>query len=47
MTTTTTGPAVQELEPGHAEIISATLPLVGAHVDEITVNFYKDRKSVV
>ena len=29
-----------ELDPGHAEIIRATLPLVGAHVDEITVNFY-------
>jgi nitric oxide dioxygenase len=32
---------VQELEPGHAEIVSATLPLVGAHVDEITVEFYR------
>lgn len=32
---------VQELEPEHAEIIKATLPLVGAHVDEITVAFYR------
>ncbi|MBB3752034.1 nitric oxide dioxygenase [Mycolicibacterium sp. BK634] len=30
-----------ELESGHAEIIRATLPLVGAHVDEITVEFYR------
>ncbi|TGD88595.1 hemin transporter [Mycolicibacterium sp. CH28] len=30
-----------ELEPGHAEIIRATLPLVGAHVDEITQTFYR------
>lgn len=40
MTTTAAQPVAQELEPGQAEIIRATLPLVGAHVDEITVNFY-------
>jgi nitric oxide dioxygenase len=38
--TTTEAAEVQELEPGHAEIIRATLPLVGAHVDEITQRFY-------
>jgi len=38
--TTTEVAEVQELEPEHAEIIRATLPLVGAHVDEITVEFY-------
>lgn len=32
---------VYELEPEHAEIIKATLPLVGAHVDEITREFYR------
>ena len=30
-----------ELEPDHAEVISATLPLVGAHIDEITREFYR------
>ena len=30
-----------ELEPAHAEVISATLPLVGAHIDEITREFYR------
>ncbi|RAV17227.1 hemin transporter [Mycolicibacterium sp. GF69] len=30
-----------ELEPQHAEIVSATLPLVGAHIDEITTEFYR------
>ncbi|WP_319432005.1 globin domain-containing protein [Mycobacterium sp. RTGN5] len=40
MTTTAGGLVVQELEPDHAEIIRATLPLVGAHVDEITHVFY-------
>lgn len=39
--TTTEAAEVQELEPAHAEIIRATLPLVGAHVDEITVEFYR------
>lgn len=42
MTTTAIEAAeVHELEPEHAEIIKATLPLVGAHVDEITVAFYR------
>jgi nitric oxide dioxygenase len=39
--TTATHSVAQELEPAHAEIIRATLPLVGAHVDEITVEFYR------
>ncbi|BBY79832.1 hemin transporter [Mycolicibacterium pulveris] len=30
-----------ELEPQHAEIVSATLPLIGAHIDEITAEFYR------
>ncbi|MCX2930459.1 globin domain-containing protein [Mycobacterium sp. CVI_P3] len=30
-----------ELTAAHAEIVTATLPLVGAHVDEITVAFYR------
>ncbi|HKP41693.1 globin domain-containing protein [Mycobacterium sp.] len=30
-----------ELEPHHAEIVSATLPLIGAHIDEITAEFYR------
>lgn len=30
-----------ELEPHHAELIRATLPLVGAHIDEITTEFYR------
>ncbi|MEC9326148.1 MAG: globin domain-containing protein, partial [Actinomycetota bacterium] len=30
-----------ELDPAHAELISATLPLVGAHIDEITREFYR------
>ncbi len=29
------------LQPEHVDIISATLPLVGAHIDEITVEFYR------
>ncbi|GAY16580.1 globin domain-containing protein [Mycobacterium sp. shizuoka-1] len=37
MTTT----AAAELEPGQAEIVRATLPLVGAHIDEITTEFYR------
>ncbi len=42
MTTTAVDAAeVQELEPEHAEIVTATLPLVGAHVDEITSVFYR------
>ena len=30
-----------ELEPQHADIVSATLPLIGAHIDEITAEFYR------
>jgi nitric oxide dioxygenase len=30
-----------ELDPQHAGIVTATLPLVGAHVDEITTVFYR------
>ena len=30
-----------ELEPAHAEIVRATLPLIGAHIDEITTAFYR------
>ncbi len=42
MTTTAVDAAeVAELEPAHAEIVKATLPLVGAHVDEITSVFYR------
>lgn len=29
------------LEPQHVEIVSATLPLIGAHIDEITAEFYR------
>ncbi|RZT18761.1 nitric oxide dioxygenase [Mycobacterium sp. BK558] len=29
------------LEPAHAQIVSATLPLIGAHIDEITTEFYR------
>ncbi|WP_237569156.1 globin domain-containing protein [Mycolicibacterium lacusdiani] len=32
--------ARDELEPHHAEVIRATLPLIGTHIDEITVEFY-------
>lgn len=31
----------EDLTPDQAEIISATLPLVGAHIDEITSEFYR------
>lgn len=31
----------EELQHEHVEIISATLPLVGAHIDEITGDFYR------
>ena len=37
--TITAAPA--QLEPVHAEIVSATLPLIGAHIDEITTAFYR------
>lgn len=30
-----------DLEPAHAQIVSATLPLIGAHIDEITTEFYR------
>ncbi|MET7769797.1 globin domain-containing protein [Nocardia sp. NPDC005366] len=30
-----------ELEANHADIVRATLPLVGAHIDEITTVFYR------
>ncbi|AFM15952.1 hemoglobin-like flavoprotein [Mycolicibacterium chubuense NBB4] len=33
--------APAELEPAHAQIVSATLPLIGAHIDEITTEFYR------
>lgn len=41
MTTSAVDTAAQELEPQHAELVRATLPLVGAHIDEITVAFYR------
>lgn len=31
----------EELAPAHAQTIAATLPLVGAHIDEITTEFYR------
>lgn len=34
-------PAAAELDPQHAEIVSATLPVIGAHIDEITTEFYR------
>lgn len=30
-----------ELDPAQAQIVSATLPLIGAHIDEITTEFYR------
>ncbi|MGW4365507.1 globin domain-containing protein [Nocardia takedensis] len=39
MTTATRGGT--ELEPEHAEIVRATLPLIGARIDEITTVFYR------
>lgn len=36
-----TAPTTVELTPQHAEIVSATLPLVGAHIDQITTEFYR------
>lgn len=43
MTVTTPEPADVrvDLEPEYAEIVSATLPLIGAHIDEITSQFYR------
>ncbi|MHA0285971.1 globin domain-containing protein [Mycobacterium sp. C3-094] len=29
------------LQPAHAHLVSATLPLIGAHIDEITREFYR------
>ncbi|MGE0219485.1 globin domain-containing protein [Mycolicibacterium sp.] len=37
--TVTAAPA--ELDAAHAQIVSATLPLIGAHIDEITSAFYR------
>lgn len=39
MTISTAAPV--ELEPQHAAVVSATLPLIGAHIDEITAEFYR------
>ncbi|ORB27877.1 globin domain-containing protein [Mycolicibacterium parafortuitum] len=39
--TATVAAAPAELEPAYAQTISATLPLVGAHIDEITTEFYR------
>jgi nitric oxide dioxygenase len=39
MTTRTATPV--ELEPAHAEIVSATLPLIGSRINEITTAFYR------
>lgn len=39
MTATTATRA--ELDPAHAEVVSATLPLIGARIDEITIEFYR------
>ena len=36
-----TAPVRTELQPQHAEIITDTLPLVGAHIDEIATEFYR------
>ncbi|MDF2823879.1 MAG: hemoglobin-like flavoprotein [Mycobacterium sp.] len=36
-----TAPTREELLAHHADIIVATLPLVGAHIDEITTEFYR------
>jgi nitric oxide dioxygenase len=43
MTVTSPEPSAvrDELEPQHAEIVAATLPLIGAHIDEITSEFYR------
>jgi nitric oxide dioxygenase len=42
MTTTTTAVGTtDELTPAHAELVSATLPLVGANIDEIASVFYR------
>ncbi|GJF08563.1 hemin transporter [Mycolicibacterium cyprinidarum] len=41
MSITANTAAAVELEPAHAQIVSATLPLIGAHIDEITTEFYR------
>jgi nitric oxide dioxygenase len=43
MTVTTPGSSAVrvELEPHHVEVIKATLPLIGAHIDDITGRFYE------
>lgn len=43
MTVTTPEPSAVrvELEPHHADIVKATLPLIGANIDEITKEFYR------
>jgi nitric oxide dioxygenase len=43
MTVTSSEPAPvrDNLEPQHCEIVKATLPLVGAHIGEITAEFYR------
>ncbi|KAA0098816.1 hemin transporter [Mycolicibacterium sp. P1-18] len=41
MTMTTAVDATDELSPAHAEMVAATLPLVGANIDEITSVFYR------
>ena len=38
---TVTSAAPVELTPQHAQLVSATLPLLGAHIDEITAAFYQ------
>ena len=32
---------IRELSPEHAEIVRATLPAIGAHINEITPLFYQ------
>ncbi|BDX31888.1 hypothetical protein TUM20985_24350 [Mycobacterium antarcticum] len=41
MSTTESVAVRQELDPQHAEVVTATLPLIGAHIDEITTAFYR------
>ncbi|MDV3127688.1 globin domain-containing protein [Mycobacterium sp. 21AC1] len=41
VTTPETSAVRDELESHHAEIVRATLPLIGAHIDEITKEFYR------
>ena len=43
MTVTPAAPAAtrDELQPEHAETVTATLPLIGARIDEITAEFYR------